>query len=322
MEQFPISTTKGKRVTLRILITDNDLGDSDLETTVLRAHLDADVTVAICRTEDEVVAAVESSRPDALIVQWAPITAKVIDAAPELKVISRIGIGIDMIDVVATEARGIRVMNVPHYCTEEVATHAVSLGLALWRHLPQLDACVRAGRWDAAVHAPRIRRLSESTVGLLGMGRIGALVATAFAGWGARVIVCDPVQGDDGYERVSLEELAAEAHLISLHAPLVADTHHVIGREFIASCARSPIIVNTSRGPLIDTTALADALVDGTVGGAGLDVFEAEPLAKEDRLRSTPNTLLTPHAAWCSDHALPELRRQAAENIVRYFGDA
>jgi D-3-phosphoglycerate dehydrogenase len=309
-------------VPVRILITDNDLGDSQLEIDLLRKALGAEVTVADCSDEDDVVAAVRDVNPDAVIVQWAPVTQEVFEVAPNLKAISRLGIGIDMIDTAAAAEHDVAVMNVPHYCIEEVATHAVALGLALWRRIPQFDAGLREGRWDAATNASRVHRLSESTVGLLGMGRIGALVAASFAGWGARIIVCDPVEGDDGYERVSLERLAGEADLISLHAPLVPETHQIIGPAFLRSCARSPILVNTSRGPLIDEAALVYALTSGTISGAGLDVFEDEPLHPANPLRSAPNTLLTPHAAWCSDLALPELRRQAALNLVRHFGAA
>jgi D-3-phosphoglycerate dehydrogenase len=187
---------------------------------------------------------------------------------------------------------------------------------------PQLDADLREGRWDAAAAAPAIRRLSCSTVGLVGLGRIGRLVADRFASWGSRVIVADPVTGDDGYERVSLDRIAEEADLISLHAPLLPGTSHLVGDAFLSRCRRRPIIVNTSRGGLVDSASLARALHDGVVAAAGLDVFEGEPLAAGDPLRAAPNTLLTPHAAWASEAALPDLRREAAQNVVRHFSGA
>ncbi|MBK5237916.1 MAG: C-terminal binding protein [Actinomycetales bacterium] len=306
-------------MTFRILITDNDLGDSELETGLISASLSAEVTVRSCKTEQEVLAAVAEIQPHGIIVQWAPITKAVLLAATSLKVISRIGIGIDMIDVEAAEAAGVDVRNVPHYCIEEVATHAFAIGLSLWRQLPQLDADIRSGLWNAAATAPKIKKLSESTIGLIGLGRIGTIVAQHYASWGARVLVHDPFVGTDGFERVTLEQLASQSDLISLHAPLLADTFHVVNEDFLNQCAKKPIIVNTSRGPLIDAEHLALALHDGRIGGAGLDVFEAEPLTKNDALRNAPNTILTPHAAWCSVAALPELRRQAAGNIVDFF---
>jgi phosphoglycerate dehydrogenase-like enzyme len=307
---------------LTVLITDNDLGDSQLERLLLTEALGADVVVRQCRDEDEVVASVREVDPDAMLVQWAPVTRAVLEAAPRLQIISRFGIGVDMIDGDAAAEHGVAVANVPHYCVEEVATHAFALGLSLWRRLPQLDAGLRQGRWDAASEAPAIRRLSRSTVGLVGLGRIGRLVADRFASWGCRVIVADPVAGDDGYERVDLDRIADEADLISLHAPLLPGTSHLVGEAFLRRCRRRPIIVNTSRGGLIDSASLARALHEGVVAAAGLDVFDGEPLAVDDPLRGAPNTLLTPHAAWASEAALPDLRRETAENVVRHFSSA
>jgi D-3-phosphoglycerate dehydrogenase / 2-oxoglutarate reductase len=301
---------------LRVLITDLDLGDPAFEVELLRSQLECDVTVADCHSEQDVLDAVRAVRPHAIIVQWAPITDAVLSAAPDTIVISRVGIGLDMIDLAAAAAHGVVVLNVPHYCTEEVATHAVAMGLSLWRRLPELDASLRAGEWDAASVAPSIKLLSASTVGLVGMGRIGRLVGDAFAHWGTRVIVADPVQGADPYPRASLEQIAAESDLISLHAPLVDETRQLIDGKFLDSTARSPILINVSRGGLIDQIAVDAALRSGVLSGAGLDVFEPEPLAADHPLRTSPHTILAPHAAWCSQAALPALRRGAVANVV------
>jgi D-3-phosphoglycerate dehydrogenase / 2-oxoglutarate reductase len=303
----------------RVLITDSDLGDSALETSILEERLSAEVRVDQLRTEAEVIGAVADYQPDALLVQWAPITRAVFEAATRLKVIGRFGIGIDMIDVQAASEHGVAVHNVPDYCIEEVATHAVALGLALWRRLPAFDAQVRAGTPDVASAAGGIGRLSEATIGLVGLGRIGRRVAQAFEVWGARIIVTDPVAGHDGYDRVSLPQQAREADLISLHAPLLPDTYHLIDTQFLDSCQRRPYLVNTSRGGLVDSAAVAAALRDGRLAGAGLDVFESEPLPADDPLQSAPNVMLTPHAAWCSAAALPELRRRAALAVADHL---
>lgn len=306
-----------------VLLTDSDLGDRSLEAGWLRDEIGADVVIADCRTADDVVAAVRDHGPDAIVTQWAPVNAEAIEAARgRCRIISRIGIGIDMVDVAAAEAAGIPVRNVPHYCTEEVATHAVALALALWRRLPQLDAEVRAGRWNAAAHVGDIGRLSNATVGLIGCGRIGLLVAKAFEAWGAAVIVVDPAPATDGYERVTLDELAERADIISLHAPLFESTRHIVGEEFLGSLARRPVLVNTSRGPLIDVPAAVRAVGAGYLRGLGLDVFETEPLPADDPVRSAPNTLLAPHAAWCSAEALPDLRRGAVQNVIEAFQGA
>lgn len=299
-----------------VLLTDNDLGDRRLEIDLLESALDANVITADCSTEDDVLQQVLATRPDAIITQWAPITRRVLEAAVGCRIVSRVGIGIDMIDVDAAAELGIDVRNVPHYCTEEVATHAVAMAMALWRRLPQFDAELRRGTWNAAAHASSISRLSDATIGIVGGGRIGMLVARAFEVWGSRIIVVDPVVGDDGYPRVSKEELAATADVISLHAPLVPQTRHFIDADFLARAERRPIIVNTSRGGLIDIDAVVAALHEGALRGVGLDVFDPEPLALEHPIRQAPNALLAPHAAWCSDAALPELRRGAVMNVV------
>jgi D-3-phosphoglycerate dehydrogenase len=309
---------------IRVLITDNDLGDPNWERTLLTEGLaargiEAEVHVAGVRREEDVVAAAARVRPHAIVVQWAPVTDAVLEAAPECTVVSRVGIGVDMIDLAAAAARGVSVRNVPHYCTEEVATHAVALGLALWRRLPQLDADLRGGSWAAAESAARIRRLSQATVGLIGVGRIGLLVAKAFSAWGATVVVVDPAPVDLGYPVVDLAELAERADLISLHCPLTEQTADIVDANFLRTLARRPVLVNTSRGGLVDSAAVVRALHDGTLSGAGLDVFPTEPLDADDPLFSAPNTLLTPHAAWCSEAALPDLRRGAVENVVAHF---
>jgi D-3-phosphoglycerate dehydrogenase len=304
---------------MKILISDNNLGDSIMESEILKESLNAEIRVAQCSNEAELLKEVKAFDPDAIIVQWAPVTSAVIAASPSCKFISRMGIGVDMIDNGAAEAAGITVRNVPHYCTEEVASHAVALLLALNRRVVEFDSEIRAGMWNAADNAKGMKKLSDSTVGLLGLGRIGAVVGQAMEALGAELIAVDPVEGTDQIARVSIEELAERADFISVHAPLLPETHHVLGAEFFDRCKRQPIIVNTSRGQIIDTVALANALQDGQVGGAGLDVFESEPVEISHPLFSSPRTVLTPHAAWCSAAALPELRRQTAQNVVDYF---
>ena len=312
---------KGGGMGPTVLLTDNDLGDRALEARWLREELGAEVVIANCVSAADVAAEVVRTRPDAIVTQWAPVDADVIAvAAGRCRLISRIGIGIDMVDLPAAAAAGIEVRNVPNYCVEEVAAHAVALALSLWRRLPQLDAEVRSGVWRAAAHAPEISRLSGATLGLIGCGHIGRLVARAFEAWGTEVIVVDPAPANDGYERVTLDELAERADIISLHAPLLAQTRHIIGENFLNSVKRRPVLVNTSRGPLIDVGAAVAAVSDGRLRGLGLDVFETEPLPDDDPVRSAPSTIITPHAAWCSAEALPDLRRGAIQNVIDVLG--
>lgn len=303
----------------RVLITDNDLGDSALESSALEQALQAEVVVRQFRSESEVVEGVRDIEPDALIVQWAPITASVLDAMPQCKVISRLGIGVDMIDLEAARERGVVVRNVPDYCIEEVATHAFASALSLWRRLPALDSQVRAGEWSAITHAPHIRRLSTATVGIVGLGRIGRSVAQGFRAWGSTIIAYDPIATSSDIPLVDLPTLLAQSDVISLHAPLNDETRHMIDEQAIGLMGQSPIIVNTSRGPLIDEAALAAGLAIGKVGGAALDVFAVEPLDAHSPLRHLDNVILTPHAAWASEQALPDLRRLATQNIIDFY---
>lgn len=305
-----------------VLLTDNDLGDRTEECAALEHELGARVTIAQCRTEEDVLDAVRAQQPDAIVTQWAPITAAVIAELDHCAVISRIGIGLDVVDLGAARTAGIEVRNVPDYCIEEVAAHATAMLMSLARRLPTLDSDLRRGLWNAADGAQHIGRLSSLTLGLVGAGRIGQLVARAFTIWGAEVIVYDPYTTHSDFEQVSLAQLAERADMLSLHAPLTEENRHIIGREFLASCTRAPILVNTSRGGLIDAAALAEALTLGLVSSAGLDVFEVEPLPADDPLRSAPNCILTAHAAWSSRQALPDLRRGAIQNVIDVLTDA
>jgi D-3-phosphoglycerate dehydrogenase len=307
---------------MKVLITDNDLGDGTLEIDLLKKHLNAEVLIAQCKNEDDVIKSLSDFNPDAVIVQWAPVKAKAFSRMGNVKIISRIGIGMDMIDLDAAAKAGIPVKNVPHYCTEEVATHAISLGLALWRKLPQLDAEMRSGKWAAASHASSIKKVSESTIGLVGTGRIGSLVGKYFSAFGARVIAFDPYAKGHGFESVELTQIAKESDLISLHCPLTSENKYLINDSFLASTTKKPILINTSRGGLIDPSAVDKALKSGVLAGAGLDVYEVEPLPMDDILRSSPNALLTPHSSWCSIQALPELRKEAVMNVVNFYKDS
>jgi D-3-phosphoglycerate dehydrogenase len=313
---------------LRVVITDCDLGDPAAEVSLLRERLDAEVVVAACRTADDVLAA--SRDADALLVQWAPVTREVIAQLNRCQAISRYGIGLDMVDLDAAEERGVTVYNVPHYCTEEVATHTVAMLLALFRRLPQLDASVRNGQWDAPGVLRGRGRLSDATLGLVGLGRIGRLVAAPFLAMGTRVVAYDP--GIDGravavetatgagrIELTSLTEVAERSNLISLHCPLTADTAHVVGADFLRRVQPGTVLVNTARGGLIDIDALSCALQDDRIQAAGLDVFADEPLPADAPIRELDRVLLSPHAAWCSDAALPALKHEAANNLVRHF---
>ncbi|WP_424937078.1 MULTISPECIES: C-terminal binding protein [Bacteria] len=304
-----------------ILITDCDLPGDAAEQTLRAAGLRA---VRAPETSFETLAEL-GAEAEGLIVQWRRIDGELMDRMPSLRMISRLGIGYDMVDVDAATARGIAVANTPSYCIEEVAAHTVAMIMAQGRGLPAYDRAVRSGEWKAVDARPVAVRPSRTTVSVLGFGRIGSLVARGLRGLGFRVLVADPYAPEDavraaGCEPVALAAAIAAADILTLHVPLTDATHHLLDAAALATMKEGAVIVNTCRGPLIDEAALVAALHEGRIGAAALDVFEAEPLPADSALREAPNVLLSPHAAWYSAEALQDLPVHAAENLVRFLG--
>ncbi|MER6977628.1 C-terminal binding protein [Streptomyces carpinensis] len=231
----------------------------------------------------------------------------------------RYGIGYDNIDVSAAKEAGVPVSIVPDASTEEVASHAFALGLALTRRIPAGQAAISAGKWAGAVPAD-LPVLSKLQVGVVGMGRIGRHVARWWSAVGADVKAYDPIAQFDDVASAPVDEIIQSSDVITLHVPLNDETHHMISRDSIARMRRGAVVVNVSRGGLIDEKALADALRDGHLGGAGLDVFESEPLAADNPLRDAPNTFLTPHSAWKSRSSLSALQDGAVRRSRNLLG--
>jgi D-3-phosphoglycerate dehydrogenase len=307
-----------------VVITDSNLASDGVEEGLLGAA-GFEVVRADCRSPEDVIVA--GAGADALIVQWAPITGAVIDRLDRCRVISRLGIGLDMIDLEAASSRGIAVLNTPDYCIEEVAAHAVALALALSRGLFPLDRSLRDGEWTVAPRPTPVVRPSAATFAVVGFGRIGRRVARVAGAVGYRVVVADPAVPAaevtrEGHTPAALDEALAQAQIVSLHLPLGERTRHLIDATALERMGEGSFLVNTSRGGLIDEEALARALRAGAIAGAALDVFEAEPLPAASPLREAPNLVLTPHAAWYSAQALAELPRRAAENVVEFFAAA
>ena len=304
--------------TPRVLYTDNGFADVDTERALVE-RAGASLDVAQCRTADDVIA--RAAGADALIVQWAPITAGVIEALDRCTAIVRLGIGVDNVDLEAARARGIAVCNVPDYCLDEVADHSLALALALARQLPQIDRRTRAGTWRITPDAP-MPAFRASTFATVGFGRIARAVLERARAFGFRLAATDPLAPDEaferlGVERLGLDALVAEADVLSLHCPLTSETQHLIGADRLRQMKPTAVLVNTARGGLVDTEALAEALQNGTIASAGLDVFEAEPLPDRHPLRACENALLTSHVSWYSEQSVPMLQRKAAEEAVR-----
>lgn len=256
---------------------------------------------------------------EALLVREAELPRELLLKLDKLKVIVRYGAGIDNIDLATAGELGIYVANVPDYGFEEVSDHALALYLALTRRLNTRDPAVRSGRWNVAREEP-IYRTRAQTLGIVGFGRIGRAFHRKAQALGFRRILVhthNPVDLPGDVEACDLDTLCAESSVVSLHLPLTPETRHVIDARRIAMLGRRGILLNTSRGGLIDEDALAAALNRGELLGAGLDVFEQEPIHQDNPLLHCPNTILTDHAGWYSEEALVELQSKAATEIAR-----
>jgi D-3-phosphoglycerate dehydrogenase len=264
----------------------------------------------------EVIAGLAAEhQPVAIMTNWAPVSAAAIAASAALRVVTRLGVGLDNIAVEEATRRGIWVTNVPDYCIEEVSDHAVGMLLAWARGLVRFDREVKAGRWDPA--SARLRRVADLTCGIIGLGRTGRRTAQKLRGFGVRLLghARHADSSGDGVESTTLEDLLSRSDVVVVHLPLTAETRHLLGREQIARMKPGAFLVNVSRGAVLDTHALITALESGRLGGAALDVLEDEPLVPPGLLRS--NVILTPHIAFSSDASLRELRRKASEEVVR-----
>lgn len=249
------------------------------------------------------------------LVSTDPFTAEVLRAHPHLQVIARVGVGMDSIDVPVATSLGIRVATTPGANDATVADHALAMILGVLRRLPAHDAGVRRGEWNrTGVHTPR--QLSGLTVGLIGLGRIGLQVAQRLAGFGTTILGHDPVvAAADGVRVVGLDELLAASDVVSLHCPLVAATHHLIDTRALSLMKPGAVLVNTSRGEVVDQAALVVALTAGTLSAAALDVFEGEPPTGSPLL-GLPNVVLTPHIAGLSTTSIAEMTARAAAAII------
>jgi D-3-phosphoglycerate dehydrogenase / 2-oxoglutarate reductase len=301
---------------MKVLVTDAEYSSLDIEAEVLTAG-GHELVRAFCRTPEEVIEA--GAGIDAFLVQYAPITAEVFEALPQLRLVSRYGVGVDAVDTDTAARHGVWVCNVPDYGTTEVALHAVAMLLALLRNVAGHDREVRAGHWDYHLGG-HLHRPSSLTLGVVGLGRIGQMTAERAAPWFGRVVGYDPYLPDpawpDFIERLGLEEVFARSSAITLHLPLTEDTRGLVGSEHLGRMPNGSYLVNTARGGLVDLDALFDALQSGQLAGAALDVLPDEPPPKGHPLLTHPRALITPHVAWYSAEAEVELRRKAAQNIV------
>lgn len=305
----------------QIIICDCDHENVDTEKSVFN-KAGIDFSWHHCVTQEDVINECQGAK--AFLNQYVYMDEKIFTAIPTLKCIVRYGVGVDNINLKDATKYGVQVCNVPDYGTNEVADQALAIMMGLVRKLCFVNEKVREGVWDYTETIP-VHRLAGSTVGIIGLGRIGTQFSIRAKALGCRVIAYDNAFGDpdrkfpDDVEQVSLETLLKESDIISIHCSLNEDTKNMIDGEALSKMKKTAFIVNVARGGIIDEDALDKALTEGTIAGAGLDVVKSERLDKDSSLLKHKNFIVSPHMAWYSEEAAYDLNRKAAEEAVRFI---
>lgn len=321
---FGFHRWNGYMVERTVVVTDHDFGDLSIERTVLGESCEVlDLTHELRTTDSDAATAdiLRDAEPDGVLNLRYELGPLAVEALADVgcRIIARYGIGVDNVATDAAVAGGIYVSNVPGYCDEEVATHAMSLILALARQLPAYNVSIATGEWDREVGVP-IHRLSEQTIGIVGFGAIGRTVSELATAFGAEVIASDPyLRPEDVREYdvdlVSFEVLLEQSEYITIHSPLTDDTRGLFDKGAFDRMKPEGYLVNVARGPIVRHDAIVQALDEGQIAGAALDVFPDEPPDATDPLRDHDRVLTTPHVAWYSEEANIERRRRATAAV-------
>ena len=293
----------------------------DTEREIL-GEIDAELILAPadCLTDEEVIAAAGDAH--AIMVREAPVTARVLNTLTRCRVVVRYGVGVDNIDLDEARKKRVYVANVPGYGNEEVSDHAAALLLACIRTLPARERTLRQGQFETDINES-IFRTSGKTLGLLGYGAIGRVFLRKWRGFDpGRVLICDPAVSaetakEEGFQLTDLDTLLSESDYLSLHLPLTPGTRGLINETALRKMKPTAILINTSRGEIVDEAALARALKEGWILAAGLDVFEREPLPADSPLLELENVILTGHVGWYSKDSVKELQTRAAREVTR-----
>lgn len=307
----------------KAVITDWGFESLDTERRVF-AEAGIELDARQCRTEEEVAEAVRDA--DVVLTQWAPVRQLAISAMDRCKGIVRYGIGLDNVDLVSAADHNIPVRNIPDYCLNEVADHTLALMLSLQRQVCHVHDLTRKGTWKIVPPLP-FPALRHSTLGLVGFGRIARLVAVRAKAFGLRVIAADAyvdqvIFQNYEVEHVDTDTLFSTSDIVSLHCPLTNDTHNLVDEEILLKMKPLAMIINTSRGGLINTDALVKSLYEQRIAGVALDVLEKEPPPADSELLKFPNAIVTSHISWYSSASVGELQRLAAEAAVQLIGRA
>jgi D-3-phosphoglycerate dehydrogenase len=300
-----------------VLVTDVAWRDLNIEESILK-RAGATLIAASTGNEDELLSLAPDV--DGILTCWKVVSGKVIRSAPKCIAIGRFGIGLDNIDVNSATDLGIIVTNVPSYCIDEVSDHAMALLLSCARRTAFFDRSIKAGIYDLQSGTP-LYRLKGRILGIVGFGKIGRAVSTKARAFGLEVIAYDPhlhgsVFVSFGVEQVGFIDLVRRSDFVSIHAPLAEDTTHLFDDDVFQQMKPTSILINTSRGKLVNPKALLTALNRDLIAGAGLDVLPAEPPMPGDPLVNHPKVVVTPHAAFNSEESLVELRQTTALQMV------
>ena len=273
----------------------------------------------VASTPDEIIT--NAADADAIVTQYCSIDETIISKLQRCRMIIKYGIGINNIDAEAASKRGIYVCNVPDYGVDEVSNHAITLYFALNKKIFTLANALRNGDWGYSSVIP-LHRIAGSTLGLAGFGRIPQSVAKKMKGFDVRILAYDPFcsaekMAEMGVEKVELPQLFAESDSISIHCPSTPETRHMFNADAFRAMKKSAFLINTARGDIIDEAALIDALKQGEIAGAGLDVFEHEPVSQDSPLLHMPNVIATPHSAWYTEDSIKALQRSVGEEVAR-----
>ncbi len=302
-----------ERSRFRVVITDCDHGSVKEEKEEL-GGMGAELILAQVTKEEDLIRV--GKEADGLINQYALLTRRVLENLPKCRVVARYGVGVDSIDLRAATDLGIIVANVPDYCIDEVASHTVAMILTLARKTAFFDRKVKSGQWDFRQGMP-IGRIQGKTLGLVGCGRIGFEVARRISAFGVKVLAFDPYiqKVGEGIELTDLETVLRRSNFISIHCPLNESTHHLIGEKEFQKMEKRPLLINTSRGPIVKEQALIEALKEGHLSGAGLDVLETEPPDPANPMLKMENVIFSPHVGFYSEESISELKRRTARNV-------
>ena len=303
--------------TLQIAVADSPFPSLDPVRTVV-SKIGGEVQLAAESTPEAILQVAKDA--DAVLVTYAQITGDMIRQFTKCRIISRMGIGTDNIDIAAATAAGIVVTKVPDYCIDEVSDHTMALLLAVVRKIPFINAQVHGGTWKMPAVVP-IHRLRGRVLSLVGFGRIPQLVVPKAKAFGLTVIAYDPYAPKEafagaGVESVDLPTLLKTADYVSIHSPLVPETKHLFSTDAFRQMKASAYLVNTARGPIVDEQALAAALDAGEIAGAALDVMEQEPPGASSPLYGRDNVIITPHTSFYSEESLVDLQTKASEEVA------